>query len=386
MAFTWTDDIYLKLLDDLMDKHLTESDINAPILRYYNQMNNSCGEDINNRLNVSCNTLKNILNANEMYVGEQHGYVEPCPISYTGKIITGSDKFYTVFIGLNPHLDLLKEFPEKTTLIDLANLHHPDDVIYDRKEYVEDNKFLYTNNYWRVFGNMEGKTGWSAWSSYYRTVIRVHLAFIDEYKEVRLNTWSALRNDKKFNLSTDKMLDIVRKYPLANVEIIPYKSRNYAMKNFSMLFNDSWDDEYRNIKEKYKRYFYDIWKFLDDYATDNAYIFIPTNYNDGKNNLKDVYDVLSNELKIIGGDIRGEEFVFAIKDGDDKGELIKKSKCKGSYLKTSPMYLCEWINNKGGNRKIIITASLSGRGKYNWIYNNFDYGWIDALKKYYGQS
>ena len=392
MPENWTKDIYLKLLGDLIGEKLTDADIYEPILHYENKMKDSRGESINKLLVESCDDLKGILKTSEICVGAQHGYVEPCPISYTGRVITGNDKFYTVFIGLNPHLETPKEFPPGTTLADLANLHHPDDIIYNREEYRKNiDNDIFINNYWRVFGNIEGKSKGRKWSSYYKTVLRVHLALISEYKKDNVKIWSIFKGDRNDIELTNEILRLLKKFPMANAEFIPYKSQGYNMNNFSSIFDKKRDSEFVN---RYIKYFQDIWGFIDKHSRDDAYIIIPTNYSSNtsskQDNLDKVYDIIKCQVQKMHGSLLGEKYIFKKDNGkEEKGELIlyKKSnpyKDKEKY-KTSPMYLCKWIDNKGLSRKVIITASLSGRGIYNWIYLNFGHGWIDALKEHYNQ-
>ncbi len=400
MSKDWSEDIYLKLLDDIIGKKLTKEKIYIPILRNSKSIKCYCNESINKQLVESCDELKRMLKAREMCVGVQDdGYIEPCPISYTGAVITGTDKFRTAFIGLNPHLEPPKAFPKEATLADLANLHHPDDIIHNREEYRRNiDNDIFINSYWRVFGHIEGKSGWSAWSPYYKTAIRVHLAFISEFDKIELNTWTKFRENKIFQLTTENILKILKQYPMVNAELIPYKSRKYNMNNFTEIFASS-----NPFADMYINYYHDIWNFIDTHSENDAYIFIPSNYSAKEDTLTKVYNTIKNEMqknKDIRGEIYGKKYLF-IKEKDDKfinekekGELVTlgysehfeeyKNRYKDKY-KISPMYLCKWTDGKEINRKVIITTSLSGRGTYNWIYLNFDYGWIDALKEYYGQ-
>lgn len=398
MSEDWTKDIYIKLLGDLLGKELTNTKIYEPILHKENSMKVSGEESIDEQLVKSCDALKDILKASEMRVGVHQGYIEPCPISYTGAVITGKDKFRTAFIGLNPHLEPAKEFPEGTTLVDLANLHHPDDLIYNREDYRRNNdndkKRIFINNYWRVFGHIEGKSAGAAWSRYYQTVIRVHLAFISEFENVKLNTWSEFKNDNEFQLTTEKILKLLKKYPMVNAELIPYKSVNYNMINFTEIFKSP-----NQFAENYISYYRDVWRFIDKYSEDDAYVFIPSSYSAKEETLTKVYKNIRKEIKEIRGEIYGEKYYFIKEIDKFKQEKNKEDKGKGKLIlsetfeneydknnyKISPMYLCKWFDNKGLSRKVIITASLSGRGIYNWIYSDFGHGWIDALKEHYNQ-
>ena len=156
-------DIYLKLINDLMDNPLDDKQINIPILQDIQHKANCIAYEINENLSKSCAELSDALKTSALDVGAKKGYIEPCPVGYTGSVINGKDKFRTIFLGLNPHLEPPRPFHPSTTYSDLANFHHPHDILHGKNPLrYEKNKEI-GNNFFRVLGNMEGKTGKSAW-------------------------------------------------------------------------------------------------------------------------------------------------------------------------------------------------------------------------------
>lgn len=374
-------DYYIKLINDLLDKPLTKEQINIPILQDISKVTDSTAYDINSQLINSCKAIGSELGTEDLDVGAKIGYIEPCPIGYTGSVIKGNDRFNTIFLGLNPHLEPPRPFDPSTTLADLANFHHPHDILHgkDRSRYEKNG--VIKNNFFRVLGNMEGKTGRSAWSPFFKPIIRTHLALLKDNKnnQYTYKKWGDVLDLKKtLPELTDHLIDLLKKYPLAHIELIPYKSTNYTMDNFTALVTPKKPSP---ITEKYKQYISDVFDFINKYATEDAYIIIPTNLT-GDDTIENVYEkVVQKQINVLNADCSGEYLFFSRKD--KKFELPPSNKKRIPY-ETSPTYLAEWkSHDRKIKRKIIITASVSGQGQYNWIYTDFNNGWIDAIRDYF---
>ena len=90
-------DIYIKLMEDITGLNI-EPD--TPILQSRREVENATSKAIvlDDELKKSCDDLRSALGGVEMSVGGTIGYTEPCPISYTGSVVTGGDKFKIVFM------------------------------------------------------------------------------------------------------------------------------------------------------------------------------------------------------------------------------------------------------------------------------------------------
>lgn len=388
---------------------------------------------INKLLGESCEAL----GGKETKVGEVHGYIEPCPIAYTGQLGKG-DGFKTVFLGLNPHLEPPRLFnlqnnDENTTFADLANFHHPDDLynicnnrkacnVCDKAENCDEykkakekfsHKGTLSNEYWRVFGHMESG---NAWSKYYTSVIRLHMALTLAKEEKNYDifrTWVLLSAEAKELAKNEKylenspkeekldekgkqslalcnfILENLKNNPMANIEIIPYKSTGYSIKHFSSILSNP-PQKYESEIVRYKNYLSDVFTFIDNYAAKDAYIVFFTNVKEEKNSYS-----LDETLKIVQSNITTEcspEYYLFHKEAPKEREKDKnsywelaKSPERKSYER-SPVYLLKWKNrSKDINRKIIISSSVSGQGNYNWIYSKFLRGhdFIERVNEYF---
>ena len=368
MGYTGKEDIYIQLMQDITGLDVINP--NTRILQSQDDLANATPEEkkLNDALKNSRNDLctKLGIKTSDMPVGsppaETTGYIEPCPIQYTGDISKGQ-KFHCIFIGLNPHLDKerWRNFPsdennQRATFADLANFHHPHHMFYDgynSKKYSADG--LMKNNYWRVMGNMkffEPKNR-GDWSPYYKDAIRLHLALLpDSCSEV----YNKFEDMKKAYDSTKDLLRKLTEFPVANIELLPYKSENISMSKFNKLLES----------ECYVRYLKDIVTFIKLHTADNAYI-IATN---SVSKLYELYNFLRKHLMGL------EEYT------SKKNDLYTYCLCSRDftqkekhYPERAPMYLTKW-----GERKLIVTSPISKRNSYSWIYKDFSNGWVDAIK------
>ena len=360
MGYTGEKDIYIKLMEDITGLKI---DPNTPILQSQEELKGATEEakKLDEALKHSRDEFQNNLNIKDLRVGcapeNEVGYVEPCPIQYMGNIKQGK-KFHCVFLGLNPHLEPWRSFPVKSTFADLANFHHPDDVHYNLPKERYSPSGTMKNNYWRVMGNMEPEYG-KAWSDYYTFAIRIHLALLPNGSEDIYNKWEDLKSVPNL---TNHLLAKLTEFPVANLELVPYKSTNFSISKFENLFQEDNNDVFA---KKYRAYFYDMMDFVNKYATDDAYIIATASTA----TLDVLYKVLKRYKKTLFGTKEEHFFVY---------NKIKKQLDKGGKKpnELAPMYLFKW-----GNLKIIVTSPISGNNTgYKFIYTDFENGWIDAIK------
>ncbi|SEH38684.1 hypothetical protein [Selenomonas sp. KH1T6] len=390
-------DIYIQLLEDLILEDLIAEDIRdgidpyTPILQNAEELANA--EDKPKKIDTA---LKNICAATkeqlkckeEMLVGcpdeDDFGYIEPCPIQYTGNLKKG-DKFENVFMGLNPFLeDWRKEprfFPKNTSFADLANYHHPDDIRNIRNGRSADyysgfnnNDDILHNNYWRVLGHKEGKST----SPYYQDIITLHLALLRGTSSKHIK-WTELINlikrDNEKNI-TKYLLQTLQKYPIANIEMIPFKTSHYEFGCFSDLLTGS-----NELSSRYSRYINHVFEFINNHAASDAYILITTNLK-GSDPLTDVFNVVSEQIKKMGGNCNGRCFLYS-KDKKTTNCFTPGSPSERKSYQLAPMYLANWSDRTSICRKIIITPSISKASPhYTWIFNP-SCNWVDAIKKHW---
>lgn len=376
-------DIYLQLVNDMLDKPLSEEELRVPILQHNNDNgnhnHNSPAWKINNSLSNSCQLLKTAIGSESITVGAQSGYVEPCPISYTGSVINNDKKFNVVFIGLNPFLEGPRDFPADTSYVDLANIHHPHDIIHETgKEY---NKI---HQYRRILGCRENKTDWGAWSPFYKDVIRIYLALLPKGSDEWYSKWPDLqekgrmlaiysknyidKEDKKHervkkefkaSMALQKyLLEKLKNNPFASAELIPYKSENFSANKIIDLLKSKKDP----IHEKYHKYFWDIFRFIDKHSTDKAYIIITARKND-VNPLKTF--LTSQNTDIIG--IPNFEFKASMNLGAKKQITFN---------------LIKWGKGKK-YRRIVIMPSISRSSQYGQVLQEIGdktNGWVHDIK------
>ena len=370
MPNTEDKDIYVQLIEDVLGQEINPF---TPILQSVEEKNTASKEakELDDALLKSCEEFKKHFGFDEIIVGSapqnEVGYIEPCPVQYTGDISNGK-KFHCVIIGLNPHLDnhRWRPFESNTTFADLANFHHPNDVHnnYQSERYSSDGEIK--NNYWRVMGNMkyfEPKNRYR-WSKYYKDIIRLYLALLPKDLEEIHNT----NEDAYLDSLVEHTLDRMAEYPIANFEFIPYKSENFNIKKFMNILNDeNLAADERNFADRYKKYIQDMVKFIDKYTSDDAYIIATASLKD--NMFDSVYEILKRTLTNSHPDKEHDYFVYSLKDRDfEHGKRLP--------YEFAHTYLFKW-----GNRKVIIAPSISGHGEYTWIYD-FSKGWINAIKKH----
>lgn len=373
-------DIYLQLINDMLDNPLSEEEIKLPILQDIDIDEGSPAWKLNKSLTNSCKKLRKAIGTENIVVGAQDGYVEPCPISYTGSVVTGDDKFRVVFIGLNPFLEGPRQFTPDTSYADLANIHHPHDIIHATgKNY---NK---CHQYRRILGCRENRTDWGAWSPFYKDVIRIYLAFLPDNNSEWYSTWPDLqekgkslavnppsfddedikhkRVHKDFIASMSLQNYLLKKLkdnPLASAELIPYKSENFHANQLIKLLNK----EGHPFHEKYCRYFWDIFRFIEKHAYDDAYVVITARKSDIEK-LNDFF-------------VKCETSCIGIPKFEFEQKFIFKDKI--------PFYLLKWRTDNN-YRRIVIMPSISRQSSYGQILQNIGTekgGWIYEIKKAFG--
>lgn len=368
-------DIYLQLLEDLIGEKINPE---TQILQNDAEKDNADKNDktINQALKDSCAEFKNNLGIGDMCVGSpprnEKGYVEPCPVQYTGNTSDGKI-FHCIFIGLNPHLEPWRIFPEKTTFADLANYHHPNDIqnledgLSPQQRIKYENRFGpqgdIKNNYWRVMGNMEPEYG-EPWSDYYKFVSRIHLALLPDKAAEFYNNF---KEDMQIipNL-TEKLLRKFAQYPIANFELVPYKSTDFNIKKFNNIFDKNNNERFAI---KYRKYFSDIIDFINKHATDNAFIIATASVKGNSPMIDALYTILKQHMTYSAGD---KEHDFRVFNKTNKRLEIGEKE----PLNMAPMYLFKW--NK---RKVIVTSPISSNNTlYKWIYTNLSSGWVDAIR------
>ncbi len=355
------EDIYLRLLEDITG--LKKIDPDTPIIQS-SEEKRIAGHDarnIDDVLKASCNTISQKLSCNDMHVGSSIGYTEPCPIEYTGNIRKGK-KFHTVFIGLNPFNEGVRSFPHDMKFADLANIHHPNDIRHNREiqYYAPCAESKFQNNYWRVLGNKEGN---KSWSPFFQFVIRIYLSLLSDCTK--------LDDIKKENL-TNYLLDKLAEFPMANAELIPYKSPTIDMIKYEELLQ----------LENYNKYLIDMMDFIDKYADNEAYIFATISVS-GDNGTTPALDLLYRTLKKYlikeetSPSIQVDEFYVYNKENNK----LESGKTKKAY-DLAPMYITRWKDeNNNKNRKVIITSPFSRRNRYSWIYDSHE--WLDTIKNHF---
>lgn len=385
LAKVCTKDAYIALMEDLI---APEIEAGTPILQSEKEKLNATDNAriIDNALKDSCNAFQQADNfgVKDLRVGSapknEIGYVEPCPIQYTGILKNDKKIFHCVFVGLNPHLEPWKTFPHhlkkgdlipsRITFADLANFHHPNDIRFGCSADKYGPEGVIRNNYWRVMGNMEeGYNG--AWSSFYKDVVRIYLALLPSKAREVYETFDKMI--QKQNL-TKYLLEKMADYPIANLELIPYKSKGINIKKIEKVLNNYNND----FLTRYNKYFFDLMTFVDNYALDDAYIIATVSVKGGKGStpaLDALYRILKKHViheDISQETINNEFFVY-----NKSKKKLEQNKKKNSY-DLAPMYLFNW-----NNRKVILTSPISSNNNYGWIYRDFRHGWIDAIKKHF---
>ena len=374
MKETEKKDIYIQLMEDLIGEIIKPK---TPILQSAAAKADASenAKKLDDALKRSCDEFVKNLGIDKITVGsssdDTEGYIEPCPIQYTGNISDGKI-FHSVFIGLNPHLEPHRLFPIDTTIADLANFHHPNNIFYncptDRYAPNGEEKKIgeMKNNYWRVFGHMEYG---EKWNYYYRQVILMHLALMsDNIKIKKFTDWN------KSDDLTYFFLEELKKHPILNLEPVPYKSTNFSIKEFKNIFDENEKKYNTEFAKKYRKYFYDMMHFIDEHSTDDAYI-IATASVSGKNG-KTMFDALYEILKKYTDSTsinEDDSFIY-----NKKTHELKKGRKDNKSYDLSPMYLFRWKK-----RKVIITSPISGNNNYGWIHRDLSHGWISTIKKYF---
>ena len=387
------EDIYLKLLNDLVpiqdDSQGTPFSVESDLFDDTSQKTYALAVgNIWNKLKGQNDEIDIAALKKELFDSEK--IVEPCPIMYTGnpeKELNG-EKFHfrTIIVALNPHEEKPRPINNIKTWGDLAHYHHPyHNAIPNYTPEYDTTK----NNYWRVFGHMETRI---KWSPFYKYVFCLHMTLcMDKGNDEKFNTWENVKKTYineinkqrehenktiKKTITTDELSELIirdlnQNYPIANLEMIPFKSRAWKIddKKVNNLFSENND----KADDGYIKYLKTMEKFIRDYSSKDTYIILAGGMDTKCYFLEQRFGIKQEEMDCYQ--------IFSCEKDKSVLSPFGKPECYGA----APVY---FIKKKLGNaedskRKFLILPGISpSNTRYRWLYDDVE-KLVKEIKNYF---
>lgn len=305
-----TKDAYISLMELLLG---TDIDASEPASKYDRELQSSCSFFNEAVSDDSSNASKKVFSVglNKDYPGK---FLEPCPIFYTGGL---KEPFRVVFIGLNPH----REPPylsANTTWQYLSNYH-----------CTTSESIMVESNYKRIADTL------LKYNEYFDPVFRIHQLLCHK---TTYNRWTDIQDI----ISKEYFLKEINKFPIANIELIPYKSEKYSLNS----------EKAKKIErdEKYIRYLDFVFNFIDENTNNDSWIIF---LGDTPKVKRILYGFKNKKNSICPADVNKEFTQYE--------HAEKNSNKKGSY--NNKFYGFKWGGSPNGKKVFMSPFIYSQRGE-----------------------